>query len=155
MRRATTSISFRRAATSRVAHRSSGCVATTNTTTDPRRAALALTLIAVATACAGCGGSSKAQTILETKRTIVALALHGSGVAWLAGAPTSSCRLSLWLRTAKRTTVLPLPHAVSSARVNDCSVFGSYGSAAIALAGANVAWLVNEPGVYEGAISEG
>ncbi len=93
--------------------------------------------------------------MLETKRTIVALALHGSDVAWLAGAPTSSCRISLWLRTAKGTTVLPLPHAVSRARVNDCSVFGSYGFAAVALAGANVAWLVNQPGAYIGAISEG
>ena len=105
--------------------------------------------------CAGCGGSGRTRTILETKRTIVALALHGSDVAWLAGAPTSSCRISLWLRTPKGTTVLPLPHAVSSARFDDCSVFGSYGFAAIALSGASVAWLMNEPGAYTGAVSEG
>ena len=105
--------------------------------------------------CAGCGGSGRTRTILETKRTIVALALHGSDVAWLAGAPTSSCRISLWLRTPKGTTVLPLPHAVSSARFDDCSVFGSYGFAAIALSGSSVAWLMNEPGAYTGAVSEG
>ena len=93
--------------------------------------------------------------MLETKRTIVALALHGSDVAWLAGATTSSCRVSLWLRSAKRTVLLPLPHAVSSARVNDCSVFSSNGFASIALAGSNVAWLVNQPGAYIGAVSEG
>ena len=116
---------------------------------------MALTLLAVATACAGCGGSGKAQTILETKRTIVALALHGSDVAWLAGAPASSCRVSLWLRTPGRTTVLPLPHGLFTVRVNDCGVFGSYGFAAIALAGTNVAWLVNEPGANSGVVSEG
>ena len=40
-------------------------------------------------------------------------------------------------------------------RVDDCSVFGSYGFAAVALAGTDVAWIVNEPHGYVGVVSEG
>jgi len=112
-------------------------------------------LVVVAAACAGCGGSGKAQTVLETKRTVVALALHGNDVAWLAGGRGARCPVSLWLRSSGRTTVLPLPGSVSAARVDDCSVFGSYGYAAVALAGTNVAWIIDEPHEYVGIVSEG
>jgi hypothetical protein len=112
-------------------------------------------LLAVAAACAGCGGSGKAQTVLTTNRTVVALALHGDDVAWLAGGRGARCPVSLWLRSSGRTTVLPLPRSVSAASVDDCSVFGSYGFAAVALAGTDVAWIVNEPDGYSGVVSEG
>jgi hypothetical protein len=112
-------------------------------------------LLVVAAACAGCGGSGKAQTVLETKRTIVALALHGNDAAWLAGGHGARCPVSLWLRSSGRTSVLPLPRSVSAARVDDCSVFGSYGFAAVALAGTDVAWIVDEPHEYVGVVSEG
>jgi hypothetical protein len=115
-----------------------------------------LAVAAVAAVCAGCGGGSgKPRTLLETERTIVALALHGSDTAWLAGGTGSRCPISLWLRTPSGTTVLPLPHAVAISRVNDCGIFGSYGYAAVALAGTNVAWLMNKPGANAGAIIEG
>jgi hypothetical protein len=112
-------------------------------------------LLVVAAACAGCGGSEKAQTVLETKRTVVAFALHGNDVAWLAGGSGARCPISLWLRRSGRTTVLPLPRSVSAAPVEDCSVFGSYGFAAVALAGTDVAWIVNQPHEYVGVVSEG
>ena len=88
--------------------------------------------------------------VLDTKRTVVALALHGNDVAWLAGSRGQRCAVSLWLRSSGRTTVLPLPRSVSAARVDDCSVFGSYGFAALALAGTDVAWIVDEPHEYVG-----
>ena len=112
-------------------------------------------LLLVAAACAGCGGSGKAQTVLTTNRTVVALALHGDDVAWLAGGRGARCPVSLWLRSSGRTTVLPLPRSVSAASVDDCSVFGSYGFAAVALAGTDVAWIVNEPDGNSGVVSEG
>jgi hypothetical protein len=48
-----------------------------------------------------------------------------------------------------------MPRSVSAARVDDCSVFGSYGYASVALAGTDVGWIVNEPHEYVGVVSEG
>ncbi len=90
------------------------------------------------------------RTIVKTNRTVVALSLRGSEVAWLTSAE-DSCALSLWLRVGGRVEQLPLPRDISSA----CFSLDSYDHAQLALSRTDTAWVTEDEGGNTGSITWG
>ena len=114
-----------------------------------------LALVVLAAACAGCGGSGRPKTLLAPRGTVVALALRGSDVAWLAGRGVAGCDLSLWLERSKTVERLRLPSHVAHTNAGTCFDFTSTDSATLALAGGYVGWSVDDEGGDSGVVTEG
>lgn len=91
--------------------------------------------------------------VLHTRQTVLALAFHGSDIAWLSCAEGSAD--SLWMRGSGRTRELPLPSDLDEG-TEDCddpTDLGGY--AQLAFDGTTVGWLLALPGGNWTEIAEG